>query len=147
MPKVKIPFGIVFSFCSNVIFWLIKGTDKRNPSKLIFCVVINSPLHHTLLVGRMKGVEVMRVSTLNKKESPKKREQSSWWKVVKVFFAKEKFYRLPPRKWTSLLTLFVFYYRKEYLLQHKTVRDTLFYVYRSESASFFNREPSKKINY
>lgn len=70
--------------------------EKCNLS--VYILVINSVANHTLLVCLMKGVDWMRIPALNKKESPKKNEQSSWWKVVKVFFAKEKFYRLPPRK-------------------------------------------------
>ena len=99
MQKVKkFPLALLFSFCKIVNFALIKGKDERYPSPSLLSVVINSGAHHTLLVGWMKGVDWVRVPALNKKESPKKKEKSSWWKVVKVFFAKEKFYRLPPRK-------------------------------------------------
>ena len=40
----------------------------------------------------------MRIPALSKKKPSEKRDRSSWWRVVKVYLAKGKYYRLPPRR-------------------------------------------------
>lgn len=39
----------------------------------------------------------MRMPALPKKKSPRKEAPRSWWKVVKAYLFRGKFYRLPPR--------------------------------------------------
>ena len=45
----------------------------------------------------MKGVVMMRMPALPKKKSPPREAPRSWWKVVKAYLSRGRFYRLPPR--------------------------------------------------
>ena len=66
--------------------------------EVISFLVIKSGSNHTLLVSLVKGVGWMRIPALSKKKPSEKRDRSSWWRVVKVYLAKGKYYRLPPRR-------------------------------------------------
>ncbi|GLC88044.1 hypothetical protein [Lysinibacillus piscis] len=40
----------------------------------------------------------MRMPALPTRKSPPKEAPNSWWRAVKTYLFKDKFYRLPPRK-------------------------------------------------
>lgn len=63
----------------------------------IFFFIINVYYVHIVLISLKKGVVLMRMPALPKKKSPTREAPRSWWKVVKAYLSKGKFYRLPPR--------------------------------------------------